>query len=253
MILGDFTSISEKLSSQNLSMTLNFYMGKMTDIIFEYQGTLDKYIGDAIVSFWGAPLPLPNHPTKALQAAVKMIEELPNINRYLKNEGFPEFDVGIGINTGECSVGNMGSSQIFAYTALGDHMNLGARLESLCKYYGAKILISEFTYQKIDPSLFTLRLIDQVKVKGKENSIAVYEVFHSYHFYIKNQEPLSLFKDAYQKYLNKDFKTAIEILEQVLIIYSKDKPAELLLERAKYFLKNGSTNDEHIVKTMKNK
>ncbi|MEI8346178.1 MAG: adenylate/guanylate cyclase domain-containing protein, partial [Pseudomonadota bacterium] len=129
----DFTSISEGLSPEKLSQALNYYMGEMTEIVFAHKGTLDKYIGDAIMAFWGAPLPLPapGHAYWAVKAAFKMIEELPAVNDHLKTLGVPEFKHGIGLNTGDCSVGNMGSPKIFAYTALGDQVNLGSRLEGL--------------------------------------------------------------------------------------------------------------------------
>jgi adenylate cyclase len=151
----------------NLLSALNRYMGEMTDIVFATNGTLDKYIGDAIVAFWGAPLDIGDHVNQSIDAAVKMLEALPAINEEFKANGTPEFKIGLGLNSGECNVGNMGSDQIFAYTALGDNMNLGARLESLCKHYGAQILVSEFTYERMDHDRWTTRLIDKVRVKGK--------------------------------------------------------------------------------------
>jgi adenylate cyclase len=141
----DFTSISEKLTPEQLTYVLNKYMTMMTDTLFEHQGTLDKYIGDAMVAYWGAPVDIDNHPYWAVKGAIQMIERLPAINAEFEKEGFPKFKHGIGLNTGECSVGNMGSNQIFSYTALGDNMNLGARLESLCKFYGVQLNISEYT------------------------------------------------------------------------------------------------------------
>ena len=128
----DFTSISEKLTPEELAHALNIYMGAMTDIIFQNQGTLDKYIGDAIVAFWALPLTLKIMLTTPVRRARKMIEKLPEVNERFKEEGLPLFKHGIGLNTGDCSVGNMGSDNIFQYTALGDNMNLGARLECPC-------------------------------------------------------------------------------------------------------------------------
>jgi adenylate cyclase len=153
----DFTSISEGLSPTELAQSLNMYMGKMTDIVFETRGTLDKYIGDAIVAFWGAPLEIGNHAQFAVEGALKMMDNLPAINEEFRRLGRPEFHVGIGLNSGECNVGNMGSSRIFSYTALGDNMNLGARLEGLCKYYGTQILISEYTLSRIDTTNIKLK------------------------------------------------------------------------------------------------
>ena len=189
----DFTSISEKLTPEELSSCLNQYMGVMTDIIFKTSGTLDKYIGDAIVAFWGAPLVVENHAYKAVKAAIEMIEVLPSINESFREQGFPEFKHGIGLNTGDCSVGNMGSDTIFQYTALGDSMNLGARLESLCKYYGVQLNISEFTKDAIPPELqknLTFRILDKVRVKGKEEAVTIYEVLHPSHPFMKDSEAL---------------------------------------------------------------
>lgn len=231
----DFTSISEKLSAQNLAKCLNHYMGQMTDIVFETNGTLDKYIGDAIVAFWGAPLDLEDHENKALEAAVRMLEVLPNINRDFKKEGFPEFKIGLGLNSGECNVGNMGSDTIFAYTALGDNMNLGARLESLCKHYGAQILISEFTYEKIDKEKFICRKIDNVQVKGKEKGVGVYEVLYSYHSLMMDQYSLKNFKEAYIRFEQKDFKSSEVLLEKILEAHPKDVPSQKLIKRVKKY------------------
>lgn len=219
----DFTSISEMLSPTDLAMALNRYMGKMTDIVFETNGTLDKYIGDAIVAFWGAPLDIGDHVNQAVEAAVLQLEALPAINEEFKQRGSPEFKIGLGLNSGDCSVGNMGSDQIFAYTALGDNMNLGARLESLCKYYGAQILISEYTYNRMDQEKYKSRLIDMVIVKGKTEPVGVYEVLYSYHPFMKDETGLAQFKDAYQKFLDGKFKEAKAIFTHLLETHSHDK------------------------------
>ena len=138
------------MTATELAHSLNMYMGTMTDIVFDTKGTLDKYIGDAIVAIWGAPLEIGNHAQFAVEGAIRMMETLPSINEKFRQLGRPEFFIGIGLNSGECSVGNMGSERIFSYTALGDNMNLGARLEGLCKYYGTQILISDMTLARLD-------------------------------------------------------------------------------------------------------
>lgn len=234
----DFTSISEGLTATELAHSLNMYMGAMTDIVFDTKGTLDKYIGDAIVAFWGAPLPIGNHAQYAVEAAIKMMETLPSINEEFKNLGRPQFKVGIGLNSGECSVGNMGSSRIFSYTALGDNMNLGARLEGLCKYYGAQILISEYTLAAIDTTNIKYRLIDKVIVKGKTTPVAIYEVLHAYHPMSKDPEALNIYMAGCQHFQNKDFKTAYEIFEQVLIGIEDDKASKRYKDLCKKYLDN---------------
>lgn len=214
----DFTSISEKLTPEQLTYCLNKYMTMMTDTLFEHKGTLDKYIGDAMVAYWGAPVDLENHPYWAVKGAIEMIERLPPINAEFEKEGFPLFKHGIGLNTGDCSVGNMGSNQIFSYTALGDNMNLGARLESLCKYYGVQLNISEYTKNAIPPELqkeFTFRTLDKVKVKGKENAVTIYEVLHPTHPLKPETEALSEYEMGFAFYLETKFHAAAEIFKKL--------------------------------------
>jgi adenylate cyclase len=240
----DFTSISEMLTPAELASTLNRYMGEMTDIVFEYNGTLDKYIGDAIVAFWGAPLDIGDHVDQAMDAAVKMLEVLPNINREFKEKGMPEFKIGLGLNSGVCSVGNMGSDQIFAYTALGDSMNLGARLESLCKHYGAQILISEYTYEKMNKDKFTTRLIDKVIVKGKNEPVGVYEVLYSYHPFMVNQHALRIFKEGYQLYLEAKFEESLKIFTSILEFNPDDKASTRLKESCEKWIESPPKDGE---------
>jgi adenylate cyclase len=234
----DFTSISEKLTPEQLTTCLNIYMTMMTDTLFENKGTLDKYIGDAMVAYWGAPVELENHAYWAVKGAIDMIEKLPPINEQFKKDGFPLFKHGIGLNTGECSVGNMGSNQIFSYTALGDNMNLGARLESLCKYYGVQLNISEYTKAAIPPELqkeFKFRTLDKVKVKGKENSVTIYEVLHPSHHLYADDEALAEYEKAFDLYLKQNFKEAITILKTLHEKYPEDKSFERMLHTCNDF------------------
>lgn len=231
----DFTKISEGLTATELAHSLNYYMGAMTDIVFETKGTLDKYIGDAIVAIWGAPLPIGNHAQFAVEAAIKMMNVLPGINEEFKKLGRPVFNVGIGLNTGECSVGNMGSSRIFSYTALGDNMNLGARLESLCKHYGAQILISDMTLERLDLTNIKTRPIDKVIVKGKTTAVGVHEVLHDNHWMIKDPESLDYYMTAYKFFQDKKFSLALDIFNQLLMANEEDKPSKRLRDLCKKF------------------
>jgi adenylate cyclase len=234
----DFTSISEGLSASELAHSLNMYMGKMTDIVFDTKGTLDKYIGDAIVAFWGAPLEIGNHAQFAVEGAIKMMEKLPAINEEFKKLGRPEFNVGIGLNSGECNVGNMGSDRIFSYTALGDNMNLGARLEGLCKYYGCHILISEYTLARIDQETIKVRPVDKVIVKGKTTPVGVYEVLHGWHPMTLDPETLDFYRTAWDLFQKKNFSAAVGILEQILMGLENDKPSKRLLELCKKYIQD---------------
>lgn len=250
----DFTSISEGLSATELAHSLNLYMGKMTDIVFDTKGTLDKYIGDAIVALWGAPLPIGNHAQYAVEGAMKMMEALPAINEEFVKLGRPQFLVGIGLNSGECAVGNMGSSRIFSYTALGDNMNLGARLEGLCKYYGAQILISDMTLERLDLTNIKIRSIDKVIVKGKTLPVGIHEVLHGHHFMTKDPESLSFYLAAHKLFLEKKFMESMAIFEQILTAYENDKPSKRLRDLCKKYLDDPTLVSETFdVTTMKEK
>lgn len=168
-----FTSLSEKLSPADLRTLLNRYFTHMTEIIFDHHGTIDKYVGDMIMAFWGAPLHDPNHAKHGIQAAMKMLEKTTKLKPILMNEGYPEIDIGIGLNTGLMNVGDMGSSYRRAYTVLGDNVNLGSRIEGLTKFYGAGLVVSETTMAGQDE--FVFRQLDLVKVKGKTEAVKVYE------------------------------------------------------------------------------
>lgn len=250
----DFTKISEGMSATELAQSLNTYMGAMTDIVFDTKGTLDKYIGDAIVAIWGAPLKIGNHAQYAVEAAIQMMNKLPEINEEFDKLGRPKFQVGIGLNSGECSVGNMGSSRIFSYTALGDNMNLGARLESLCKHYGAQILISDMTLERLDLTNIKTRPIDKVIVKGKTLAVGIHEVLHHNHWLYKNQEALGSFITAYELFQKKQFSSAKDIFDHLLEKNESDKPTKRLSEICKKYLNSPELINENFdVTTMTEK
>lgn len=242
----DFTSISEKLTPEELSICLNQYMGRMTDILFENFGTLDKYIGDAIVAYWGAPLDVENHAYHAVKASLLMIDALPEVNERFKKQGFPQFSHGIGLNTGECSVGNMGSDKIFSYTALGDNMNLGARAEALCKYYGVQLNITEYTKDAIPEDLqkeFQFRILDKVRVKGKELPVVLWEVLDKEHIFTKDPEGLETYNEAFFAYQNKEFQRGVDLLTPLHEKYPQDKSTKRVLETCQNFLENPPAED----------
>ncbi len=172
--IRNFTSISEGLSAADLVDMLNTFFTPMTEIIFNHHGTIDKYIGDLIMAFWGAPLKDKNHAYHALQSAWDMQTKVKEMQPILAAHHWPEIHIGIGINTGMMSVGDMGSRYRRNYTVLGDQVNLSSRVESLTKFYGVNIIVTEST-QKNQPK-FVFRKLDQVQVKGKKNAIAIFEV-----------------------------------------------------------------------------
>lgn len=181
-----FTSFSEKHTPEEVVSILNEYLGEMTDIIFRWEGTLDKFIGDAILAFWGAPMRQENHAELAMKCALNMVNRLGDLQKKWKSEGKPILDAGIGINTGEVLVGNIGAEgKKMDYTVIGDHVNLGSRVESLTRKYNAHILITEFAMNKVSKYIkngsgsighISIKGIERVIVKGKEKTVEIYEV-----------------------------------------------------------------------------
>ena len=254
--IRDFTSIAEKLPATLLADYLNQYMNRMTHILFQFKGTLDKYIGDAIVGYWGAPIPIPDHPYLATRAALEMIEALPQINQKFERQGYPKLRVGIGINTGECSVGNMGSDQIFSYTALGDSMNLGARLEGLCKFYGAQIIISQFSFERLSEeqrASMTFRQLGTVRVKGKEQAVTIYEVIHAQHPWHGDASSLDTWHRAYQLFQERQFASGEKLAQTLVDKFPTDRASGLLLEHCQSLQQNPPPDDWDATLTMESK
>lgn len=170
-----FTSIAEQLAPEALVEHLNIYLQAMTDLVFEFDGTLDKYVGDEIMAFWGAPIELENHALNACKCAVKQMEALHKMNERWRKEEKPELHIGIGINTGDVVVGNMGSSSRMDYTLMGDNVNLASRLEGTNKIYGSNIIISEYTYNYVREHA-VVRELDLIRVKGKAQPVKIFEL-----------------------------------------------------------------------------
>jgi adenylate cyclase len=171
--IRSFTTLSETMSPQELVNHLNSYLTAMTDVIFEYQGYLDKYVGDEVMCFWGAPLPQSDHAIRACKCALRQMEKLRELNsQWPENK---RINIGIGVNSGIMTVGNMGSPSRMNYTLMGDNVNLGARLEGTNKEYGTNIIISEFTYGLVKDH-FIVRELDNIRVKGKNKPVLIYEL-----------------------------------------------------------------------------
>ncbi len=172
-----FTTISEQLGEpQKLVALLNEYLSAMTDLIFKYDGTLDKYVGDEIMAFWGAPVPQEDHAFRACKSALAQIKYLYGVlHPKWESEGKPKMRIGIGINTGNMTVGNMGSESRMDYTLMGDNVNLGARLEGTNKIYMTSIIVSESTYEQVKDRVIA-RELDIIKVKGKTKPVKIFEL-----------------------------------------------------------------------------
>ncbi|OPX56696.1 hypothetical protein BTE48_02065 [Oceanospirillum multiglobuliferum] len=168
-----FTTISEGLNPEELTRLMNAFLTPMTGVIHDYRGTIDKYMGDAIMAFWGAPLKDEQHASHAVKAALKMVQVMHELGPEFKKRGWPELKIGVGLNTGMMNVGNMGSEFRMAYTVLGDAVNLGSRLEGLTKQYGVDLMVSETTADAAPEYLY--RQLDLVRVKGKHEPVAIFE------------------------------------------------------------------------------
>lgn len=225
-----FTSISESLTATELKDLLNRYFTPITETIFNHQGTIDKYVGDMVMAFWGAPLEDPEHARHALEAAVAMMDRLDHLNPELAALGYPHIDVGIGINTGPMNVGDMGSNFRRAYTVLGDAVNLGSRLEMLTKFYGVKILIGPQTREAIDDWIF--RPVDRIRVKGKSEPVAVFEPLCRSEALSEDwQTELHDYEVAYRHYLNQQWRAARAGFGDLAASSPRPRLYEVYLER----------------------
>jgi len=171
--MQNFTGTAEQLNPKQLVRLLNEYFTAMTEILFKYNATIDKYIGDSIMAFWGAPIPQSDHAKRAVLASFDMHKEIHKLSGEFIKKGWPGPKMSIGINTGIMSVGNMGSKYRIAYTVIGDAVNLASRLESLTRVYGVPTIVSEATKNEIDGIVF--RALDIVQVKGKHNKTKIYQ------------------------------------------------------------------------------
>jgi len=182
-----FTPISEqyKTNPQGLTSLINRFLSPMTDYIMNQDGTIDKYMGDCIMAFWNAPVNVENHELKAVQSALGMVQRLKELNNELESEGLMPINIGIGINTGEVVVGNMGSNNRFDYSILGDAANLASRLEGQSKGYGVTIILGEQTATAVENELFNVEL-DQIAVKGKEDAVRIFTVLGNNEWVFKN-------------------------------------------------------------------
>ncbi len=225
-----FTSISELLSPEDLVHLLNEYLTAMTDIVFKYDGLLDKYMGDAIMAVYGAPLDQPDHALRACRTALEMIQTLKKLQEKWSAENKPFLNIGVGINTGDMVVGNMGSQMRFDYTVMGDSVNLASRLEGINKEYGTNIVISEFTYNVVKDTLFC-RELDAVRVKGKKLPVKIYELLCENQDAEKYQPFVELFESGLSLYKQAAWDEAIAAFGKVLSLRDDDPPSKLYIER----------------------
>jgi adenylate cyclase len=202
-----FTTISEGLEPKELSQLMNEFLTPLSRIIYKHRGTIDKYMGDCIMAFWGAPLADERHAYNAILAGLEMQRTLAELQPKFKEHGWPEILIGVGINTGRVSVGNMGSEVRVAYTVMGDAVNLASRLEGITKEYGAQVLVGETTKQAVPD--FVYREVDMVRVKGKEQPVTIYEPLGlSSEVGAEVLEEIKLFHQALRMYRKQDWDKA---------------------------------------------
>jgi adenylate cyclase len=237
-----FTSISEKLDAQELALFLNQYLSDMTRIVFRYQGTLDKYIGDAVMAFWGAPFEEEGHAIRACNAALDMMERVRELQKEWEAQGKPRLEIGIGLNTGIASVGNMGSSLRYGYTALGDSVNLSSRLEGLNKDYGTHIIVNETTYRAVKGDGFVFRELDLMRVKGKSQPVTIYQLLGRPADFAANgssetlRSQLEIFGRARELYRNRQWKSAQNAFRDFLEKWPMDGPSRIYVERCREYI-----------------
>ena len=249
-----FTSISENMSAEELVEFINSYLHIMTEFVLDNKGTLDKYLGDSLMAFWGAPLEVENQELKACRTAILMQNKIDELkNNWLDNSS-QSIRARIGINSGEVVVGNIGGNERFDYTVMGDSVNLASRLEGANKIYGTSVMLSEFTYEKVSEHVL-VRIIDKIVVHGKTKPILVYELlglkedtvssnkFQLYRSYIK----------GYSEYINRDFKKAKIHFEDSLNKIPNDQLSQLYLDRSAKFLLNPPAQDWDAVSYLETK
>jgi len=209
-----FTTMSEQMNPEELTGFLNEYLTPMTDILIQRNGTLDKYMGDAIMAFWGAPVKQDDHALRACLASLDMMDKLHEMQRKWRKEGKPEIDVGIGLNSGMMRVGFMGSERMRNYTLLGDNVNLGSRLEGINKQYATNIIISEYTYEMCKDGIYARRL-DAVRVKGKKEPVTIYELRGAGQASGDEKDLIDRFEAAFADYQAQKFTEAKAVFQQL--------------------------------------
>ncbi|MDR2094552.1 MAG: hypothetical protein LBP76_03430 [Treponema sp.] len=233
--IANFTSISEKTDPEDLVQRLSVYFENASNVILENKGTIDKYIGDSIMAFWGAPVQSSNHAEMACKSAVTMQAILHSIFRKWINSGQEPFYTRIGIHTGEVVVGNTGYKERLNYTVLGDSVNLASRLEGVNKVYGTRIIVSQNTWDQCS-DLFEFRRLDKISVKGRHEGIMIYELYAEQDSIEKPLRKLfSYYETGLEHYFNRDFAEAIRYFNMVLKYRSSDGPSRIMRERCRRF------------------
>lgn len=234
--IRSFTTLSEKLTPTQVTMLLHDYFTPVTKSIIKNHGTLDKFIGDAVMCFWNAPLDVQNHQNLAVKTGFEMLNSLVSLNKIFKNKYGIEIDIGIGIHAGKCRVGNMGSADLFDYTIIGDNVNLTSRLEGLTKFYGVKIIVSEVVTAYL-PDTILFQELDQVRVKGKTEPVGIYTAFQANSDLRQGLEKeLADHRQGLAVYKQRQFFQAKNLFEDLCTRYPHRKIYSIYLSRCVFFM-----------------
>jgi len=249
-----FTTLTESLGAQGTVGLLNEYFTLMVDCLQKEGGMLDKFIGDAMMAIFGLPLPREDDADRAVRAGIGMLVELERFNTARKERGMMAIDMGLGINTDEIVSGNIGSPKRMNYTVIGDGVNLAARLETACKQYGAKMLVSDATVKKLKGT-YRMREADRVVVKGKTEPVVIFECldYHTEASFPNPMEVINHFKDGLAKYRRQDWEKAKGAFQEALKAHRGDKLSKIYMERCDYFQKNPPEKEWDGVWVMKEK
>ena len=249
-----FTTLTESLGAQGTVGLLNEYFTLMVDCLQKEGGMLDKFIGDAIMAVFGLPLPREDDADRSVRAGIGMLQELDRFNAARKQRGMMAIDMGLGINTDEIVSGNIGSPKRMNYTVIGDGVNLAARLETACKQYGAKMLVSDATVKKLKGT-YRMREADRVIVKGKTEPVVIFECldYHTDATFPNPMEVINYFKDGLGKYRKQDWDKAKAAFAEALKAHPGDKLSKIYIERCDYFQKNSPGDKWDGVWVMKEK
>lgn len=232
-----YTSLTEKMEAAEVVSLLNNYFETMVEAVFNYEGTLDKFIGDALMAVFGAPLPLENHAWMSVQSALDMRRRLAEFNQNRRIKHQPQIRIGIGISSGEVVSGNIGSQKRMDYTVIGDGVDISSRLEGVTKEYGCDIILSEYTYGLCREHI-VVRELDRIRVKGKTKPISIYELIGDRHHTLNDQthEFLSLYEQGRSAYTEMNFQQAIRYFEKAQRLQQDDRAIAVHLERANAYL-----------------
>jgi adenylate cyclase len=248
--IRSFTTISEQMMPDDLVSSLNRYFTVMVDIIAAREGTIDKYIGDAIMAFFGAPARHKDDALNSVLAGIEMTEALDGFNAHQRELGKPEFRIGVGINYGVVTVGNIGTDKKMDYTIIGDMVNLASRMEGLTKKYQQPLLISESLHQRVHEEV-SCRLIDTVAVKGRAEGVKIYAAKKT--LSEEENRAWTLHNTAMEHYYQREFDQAIRYFRDVQKIFPEDYPSALLIDRCRQFKATPPPADWKGVEIMKEK